>query len=87
MREKLLKLAEAYRNRDERLMWPDNRSECSGICKTVTLPEYGFTCEEVTKVREAVSVLPSWDDIGFKWAYDDWDSRAAWLEKFAEGIQ
>ena len=88
MREKLLRLAEAYRSRSERLWWDSHiPHECHGICKAVAIPDFEFTREEVTQVRVALGALPNWNVIGFKWPYDDWDSRAAWLETFAEGLR
>ena len=80
MREKLLKLAKAYRLREAAVDY--GRGQCIGICRSVGRPEFGFTREEAYKVHSLIEGLPDAPGVGvkgFKWAYDDWDSRASWL--------
>jgi hypothetical protein len=85
---KLLALAAAYRKRDERVVFPGPRPlECIGICHALR-PEgvFGFDDTERRAVVEALKPLPPfYPGIDYKWAYDDFDSRAAWLEAFAAG--
>ena len=81
MREKLLKLSKAYRLREESVTYP-KRGQCIGICYAVGRPEFGFTRREADKVHSLIAELrdaPGVSVKGFKWAYDDWDSRASWL--------
>ena len=81
MREKLLKLAKAYRLREASVAYP-KQGQCIGICYALGRPEFRFTFGEADKVKSLIAKLPDAPGVsvkGFKWAFDDWDSRASWL--------